>query len=101
LEEIRQQPAESPQELEAFYKKASELLRAMAAEKLHDGVGLTGKETEAALKKAGAHESQAVTLGELLDQCDLVRYAPDGLDQGRRIRPDFLRRFEELTEHRP
>ena len=101
LDEIRQQPAESPQELEAFYKKASELLRAMAAEKLHDGIGLTGKETEAALKKAGAHESQAVTLGELLDQCDLVRYAPDGLDQGRRMRPDFLRRFAELTEHRP
>ncbi len=101
LEEIRQQPAESPQELEAFYKKASELLRAMAAEKLGDGIGLTGRETEAALKKAGAHESQAVTLGELLDQCDVVRYAPDGLDQGRRMRPDFLRRFEELTEHRP
>jgi len=101
LHEIRQQPAESLQELEAFYKKASELLRAMAAEKLGDGAGLTGRETEAALKKAGAHETQAVTLGDLLDQCDVVRYAPDGLDQGRRMRPDFLRRFEELTEHRP
>ena len=87
--------------MEAFYKKASELLRAMAAEKLGDGAGLTGRETEAALRKAGAHETQAVTLGDLLDQCDVVRYAPDGLDQGRRMRPDFLRRFEELTEHRP
>ena len=100
LQEIRQASAESPQELEAFYKKAADILRALAAEKLGDGAGLTGREMEAALRKAGAGERQAATMGELLEQCDLVRYSPGGLELGQRVRPEFLRKFEELAEHR-
>ena len=100
LEEIREAPAESPQELESFYQKASEILRGMAAEKLGNGAGLAPQEMEAELRKAGAGERHAALLGALLDQCDHIRYAPDGLEQGRRLREEFLRKFEELAEHR-
>jgi hypothetical protein len=55
---------------------------------------------EKALQRAGLRERQAATMGELLQQCDLIRYSPDGLETGRRMRPEFLRKFEELAEHR-
>lgn len=96
LQEIRQSPSESPEDLENFYSKASEILRGIASEKLGDGAGLTPREMEARLRTAGVAERQAVMLGGLLEQCDLIRYAPDGLEQGRRARPEFLRKFEEM-----
>jgi hypothetical protein len=103
LQEIRQAPTDSPQEIEAFYRKAAEILRGLAAEKIHGNGhadGMTGEEIEAALKKGATGERQAATMGYLLEQCDLVRYTPGGFDLGRRVHPEFLRRFEELAEHR-
>ncbi|HEV2691106.1 MAG TPA: hypothetical protein VGV35_21265 [Bryobacteraceae bacterium] len=75
LQEIREAPAESPEELDSFYKKASEILRAIAAETPDNGSGLS----------------------DILRQCDVIRYSPDGLEQGRRERPEFLRKLEDLT----
>jgi hypothetical protein len=110
-EEIRQARVDSPEELAAFYKKASEVLRALATEKIGRGEGLTGPEIEAELRKAAggstgmlgresATERQASVIGSLLGQCDLVRYTPDGLDVGRRNHAEFLRKFGELADHR-
>ena len=101
FEQVRGMRGESREELESFYNKASETLRRLAAEKLGDGAGLTGPEIETALRNAGANERQAASMGELLLQCDRIRYAPDGLELGREIRADFLRKFAELAEHRP
>jgi hypothetical protein len=100
LQEIRSAPAESPEELAAFYKKAADVVRGLAAEKLGDGAGLTARELETELKKAGAGERQATAMSYLIEQCDLVRYSPGGLEEGRRLRPEFLRKFEELAEYR-
>jgi hypothetical protein len=80
LDEIRHAPVESAEEVDSFYKKASGILRALAAAKVGDGDGL------------------APTFAELLEQCDVIRYAPDGLERGRNARQEFLRKLEELTE---
>jgi hypothetical protein len=110
-QEIRQAPTDTPEQMAAFYKKASEVLRALATEKIGHGDGLTGPEIAAGLRKAesgptgipgreSTSERHAAAMGYLLEQCDLVRYAPGGLDLGRRNHPDFLRKFGELAEHR-
>ena len=98
VEEIRQTPAESAADVEDFYRRAAEILRGIAAEKLGDGAGLTPRETQAALRAAGAEERRAAAIGELMEQCDLIRYSPGGLEQGRRVRPEFLLKLAELTE---
>jgi hypothetical protein len=100
LEEIRQAQMDSPEDVENFYRRASDILRSLAAEKLGDGAGLTPRETETALLAAGAEDAQAKVIGELMKQCELFRYAPDGLGKGQAMRPEFLRKFEELTERR-
>jgi hypothetical protein len=98
VEEIRRTPAATPAELANFYDKASEILRGLAAEKLGDGAGLTPHELKQALTAAGDPEHHATVLSELLAQCDLIRYTPDGMEQGRRLHPEFLNKFAELTE---
>lgn len=98
LDEIRQTPADSRAELESFYQKAAQVLRALAAERLGDGAGLTPGEMRMALEGAGAAEREAATLSELLEQCDTIRYAPNGLDQGRQLHTEFVRKLEELTQ---
>ena len=98
MEEIRRTPAATPLELAAFYDKASEILRGLAAEKLGDGAGLTPNELKQALTAAGDPEHHAIVLSELLAQCDLIRYTPDGMEQGRRLHSEFLTKLAELTE---
>jgi hypothetical protein len=98
MEEIRRTPAATPLELASFYDKASEILRGLAAEKLGDAAGLTPNELKQALSAAGDPEHHATVLSELLAQCDLIRYTPDGMEQGRRLHPEFLTKFAELTE---
>ena len=99
VEEIRQKPVESAADLEDFYRRAAEILRGIAAEKLGDGAGLTPREMQAALQAAGSEERRAAAIGELMEQCDLIRYAPGGLEQGRRVRPEFVDKLARLTEH--
>jgi hypothetical protein len=98
MEEIRRTPAATPLELASFYDKASEILRGLAAEKLGDGAGLTPNELKQALTAAGDPERHAIVLSELLAQCDLIRYTPDGMEQGRRLHSEFLTKLAELTE---
>ncbi len=97
MEEIHRTPAATPLELASFYDKATEILRGLAAEKLGDGAGLTPEELKQALLAAGDQEHHATVISELLTQCDQIRYAPDGMEQGRRLHPDFLNKFAELT----
>ena len=99
VEEIRRTPDESIEDLEDFYRRAAGILRAIAVEKLGDGAGLTPRETQAALRAAGTEERRAAAIGDLMEQCDLIRYSPGGLEQGRRLRPEFLQKLAELTEH--
>jgi hypothetical protein len=98
MEEIRRTPAATPLELASFYDKASEILRGLAAEKLGDGAGLTPNELKQALTAAGDPERHAIVLSELLAQCDLIRYTPDGMERGRRLHSEFLTKLAELTE---
>jgi hypothetical protein len=98
VQEIRRIPSTTPDQLAGFYDRASHILRGIAAEKLGDGAGLTPQEMNRALIAAGDPERHAAVLSELLAQCDLIRYAPDGMEQGRRLHPEFLDRFAELTE---
>jgi hypothetical protein len=98
MEEIRCTPAATPLELASFYDKASEILRGLAAEKLGDGAGLTPHEMKLALTAAGDAEHHATVISELLAQCDLIRYTPDGMEQGRRLHAEFLAKFAELNE---
>jgi hypothetical protein len=98
MQEIRRTPAGTPAELEKFYNKASEILRGLAAEKLGDGAGLTPQELKNELTAAGDSERHATELSELLAQCEMIRYAPDGLEQGHHRHSEFLRKFEALTE---
>ncbi len=97
LGEMRQIPADSPEDLEKFYHQASELLRNFAASNLGDGAGLTPKETEAALLHSGAAAPRAAAIGRLLEQCDHIRYAPEGYERGRSLRHEFLEQLEALA----
>ena len=98
FDEIRQAPVDNPQSIEAFYSRASSILRGLAAERIGDCAGLTPRETQLALQKSGEREDQAAAVGELLEQCDLVRYSPEGAQRASGRHPEFLRRFGELIE---
>ena len=98
MQEIRGIPANTPAELENFYNKASEIIRGLAAEKLGDGAGLTPSELKHELSVAGDSERHASGLSGLLAECELIRYAPDAIAQGRDKYPEFLRKFEQLTQ---
>ena len=69
-----------------------------AAEKLGNGAGLTPQELKNELTAAGDSERHATGLSELLAQCEIVRYAPDGMQQARDRHSEFLSKFEALTE---
>ncbi|MCU1275796.1 MAG: hypothetical protein JWO48_3227 [Bryobacterales bacterium] len=98
MQEIRRTPADTAEELESFYNKASDILRGLAAEKLGDGAGLTPLELKNELVAAGDSERHASGLSELLAQCEIIRYAPDGMQQARDRHSEFLSKFEALTE---
>ena len=100
FDEIRRAPVDSRESAEGFYAKASAILRGMAAEKLGECGGLTPREMQAALRKSGDREDHAEAVGDLMEQCDLVRYSPDGLERARTRHSQFLQKFEELVERR-
>jgi hypothetical protein len=100
LEEMREAPVDSAENVLRFYGRASEVLRGVAAERLGDCSGLTPDEMQAALLAAGDRESHAERLTRLMEQCDLVRYSPNGHGRGLDQRSEFLRKFEELAEER-
>jgi hypothetical protein len=100
FEEIRQAPLDSPESVESFYAKASAILRGFATEQLGDCGGLTPREMQTALGMPGSREDHAAAVGDLMEQCDLVRYSPDGTERARACHSEFLRKFEELVERR-
>jgi hypothetical protein len=100
FDEIRNSPVDSPEGVETFYARASTILRGVAAEQLGDCQGLTPRETQAALQKSGDRSDRAEMLGDLLEQCDLVRYSPGGADSARIRHPEFLQKFANLIERR-
>jgi hypothetical protein len=100
FEEIRTAPVDSPERVETFYAKAATLLRELAAEQLGDCGGLTPREMQSALQKSGDRGDHAEMVGDLMEQCDLVRYSPDGAESARARHPEFLQKFSELIERR-
>jgi len=100
FEEIRNTPVDSPEKVETFYVRASTILRGLAAEQLGDCGGLTPRETQAALQKSGDPSEHSEMVGDLMEQCDLVRYSPDGAESARVRHPEFLQKFSELIERR-
>ncbi len=98
FDEIRQAPVDSPESVETFYSKATTILRGLAGEKLGDCSGLTAREMRVALRESGDSEVHAKAVGDLLEQCDLVRYSADGAQRARGRHPEFLRQFGELIE---
>ncbi|HKE27263.1 MAG TPA: hypothetical protein VKB88_33140 [Bryobacteraceae bacterium] len=100
LDEIRHSRVDSPENAEEFYRKAADLLRGIAAGTPGEGAWLTPREAEAALRAAGGAERHSRTAGDLLEECDRVRYAPGGLEQGASQHDEFLRRLEDLVQRR-
>lgn len=96
-EEIRQVPVDSPENVETFYARASTVLRGLAAERLGDCGGLTPRETVEALQRSGDSADHATALGDLMEECDLARYSPDGAIRAQGRHCDFLRKFENLV----
>ncbi len=97
LERIREIRLESKQEVEEFYRRASELVRVLVAELLGDGAGLVAEEVERALVEAGGDEERAREVRRVLEECDAIRYRADGFEQGQRQGEEFLRRIEEIA----
>ncbi len=100
FEEIRLAPVDSAENVEIFYARASTILRGVAAERLGECGGLTPRETQTALHRSGDREERARLVGDLMEECDLVRYSPDGADSARVRHPEFLRKFAVLIERR-
>lgn len=100
FEEIRRTPVDSRENAESFYARASAILRGLAAEQLGDCGGLTPREMRAALQQAGDREGHAIAVGDLMEQCDLVRYSSDGPERALSGHAEFLRKFEDLVERR-
>lgn len=98
LERINRMGLESREQVEEFYRRASELVRALVAERLGDGAGLVPEEVERALISVGEEAERAREVRRVLEECDAIRYRPDGFEQGRRQREEFLRRIEELAK---
>jgi len=98
VERVKQITVATPKELAYFYDEASEVLRRLAAERLHGECGFTPEELKTELCKAGDTETHAAVLSELLAACDETRYAPGGLELGKAKHTEFLRKFEELTQ---
>jgi hypothetical protein len=99
FEEIRNAPVDSSERIEIFYARASTILRGLAAEHLGDCLGLTPRETQAALQQSGDSD-HAEMVGDLMEQCDLVRYSPDAAESARLRHPEFLQKFADLIERR-
>jgi hypothetical protein len=100
VREIQQTSADSKGDLEKFYERANDVLRSLAAQRLQDRAGLTPSELKVELTAAGDSEHHATVLSELLAECDAIRYAPDGVERASQAHPEFVRKFEELTQHR-
>jgi len=96
LDEIRALEVDSSEDVERFYRQASDLLRGLTG----NGAGLTPQETELALRNGGGSERRAAAVGALLEQCDRIRYAPGGLEKGLNQRSEFLRKLQELAGER-
>ena len=100
FEEIRRAPMDTRGNVESFYAKASGILRGLAAEQLGDCGGLTPGEVRVALQRSGCRQELADVVGELMEECDLARYSPDGPDRARARHSEFLRKFQDLVEQR-
>ena len=98
FDEIRQAPVDSPDSAESFYAKASVILRGIAGERLGDCGGLTPQEMQEELRRSGDGPEHAKSVGELLEQCDLVRYSPQGAEVARDGHAAFLRKLTEFIE---
>jgi hypothetical protein len=100
FDEIRQAPLDTLENVDSFYARASAILRGLAAKQLGDCRGMTAREMQAALEKSGRGEDHAMALGDLMEECDLVRYSPHGAERARDRHSEFLRKFEAIVERR-
>ena len=98
LARLRQAPRRSPEEVEAFYVAVSQVLRIYLEKRF--GLHAPERTTEEFLAEVEAGDSlltsHRYTLGQFLEQCDLVKFA--GLFPAAHVHEETFRIAEEFVE---
>lgn len=101
LKKIKAMGAESPADQARFYSEVSQFLRLYLEEWLEiDARGLTPEEIQSALSNLGKNGASAEPIKNILEKCDQVLYAKDGLEVGRKWRGEVQQAMERLVRHR-
>jgi hypothetical protein len=99
LRELPHNTAADTVTISLFYEKLATLIRDYAGT-LREvrGGALTSSELEQALLEAGTESREAKRLSEIVAFADRVRYAEDGIEQGRTSLPDIREETIRLLE---
>jgi hypothetical protein len=98
LASIRRTLRESPEDPVRLSAEVSQFLRQYATQWLGiEAAGLTPEEIESALRQAGANSSVAEQIRAILEQCDGLRYAKDGLRLRAEQQKDLLEALERVV----
>jgi hypothetical protein len=101
VKKIKTMGTESAEDQLRFYAEVSQFLRNYLEEWLEiEARGLTPDEIRSALSDSGRNGPSAEPIKAVLEKCDQVLYAKDGLQVGRKWRDEVQQELERLVRHR-